>query len=1246
LSVAPAIDQTGKLTFVTAPDQVGSTEVVMRLTETGVSNPRQSAPQTFTITLTPVNDAPFLSLPESLDVNEDQGLVLVPNFAVDLGPGPVTALDEVGQTFTITTLALDPTLFVVQPTIDSSGTLRFRTRPDFNSSIAPALVTVQVTDDGSSVAPNVNRSELKTFTLAVAPINDPPSFTLTNANLVVSEDEEQFRGIPQSVFPDFASNIVVGPATAIDELSQNLTFSVTTDNPSLFSQQPAIDSKGQLTFVTAANRNGTAIAVVQLQDSGASSPAPNQNTSNRVTFTITVAPVNDAPEFSLVPAVSTQEDAGLQTVPAFASNIRRGPAGADDENSQQVSFEVIADDPSAFTIQPAISIDGTLSYQTAPNTNSANTNFGFNVRLRDNGLAAPPPNRNLSDAQTFVINVTPVNDPPVADSHSISGTEDTALVLSADTVLVGDVAGPTPDELSQLLRMTQVEGTTTMGGSVTPTFDPLDPSRIISMRYQPALHFVGIDTFRYVVTDNANPERSGTGTISITVQGVNDAPRFSRGTDPVADEDSGTISLANWATGIFAGPPSALDELASQTVSFSLTTNNASLFEVAPTVSSDGTLSFKPAKDANGVAQVVITAIDSGSGIAPNVNTSPLQTFAITINPVNDAPVFTPGGHVSVLEDSGPYAQPWASAIAAAQGITAMPATAADEITQSVSFEVLVDQPGLFAVQPSITGQGMLQFTPSADAAGVAILSIVAVDNGSGVLPNVNRSAPYLLTLTIDSQNDAPVANPDSYSTDEDTRLVVGAPGLLSNDTDVDFPGDSLSVVVENIVSDLGVSVTVNADGSMSYDPTSLPAFQQLTNGQSIADTFVYRIVDAAGARSLGATVTVTIRGVDDAPLAVNDVYSVGVGQSTPLDVLVNDSDVDSTIDPSSIVIKANPSFGRVSVNASGIITYTPEGGFRGNDVFRYTVKDTAGNESNEAAVSIVVNSAPVAGNDAAFTFKSLPVDINVLNNDQDIDGALDPATVQIEVSPAPNGTVEVLAGGVIRFTPAAGFSGDAQFSYSVRDNVGTPSNAATVNVRVQNSRWQNPQGNLDVNDDGFVSPIDVLLIINYLNGDGETFLPASGIIPQPYLDPTGDELVSPLDVLTVINFLNDNSQGGAGEGEGTAEGVEAGAGAGNLNNLLESAFSAYAMLLTPAQTIELSNEKLAHESVRLAIDDLATVDLPKRGVGQTSRPSSWTADQASISDEGDELLDLLSSEAEPVANSIDNAIDELFSQL
>jgi len=94
-------------------------------------------------------------------------------------------------------------------------------------------------------------------------------------------------------------------------------------------------------------------------------------------------------------------------------------------------------------------------------------------------------------------------------------------------------------------------------------------------------------------------------------------------------------------------------------------------------------------------------------------------------------------------------------------------------------------------------------------------------------------------------------------------------------------------------------------------------------------------------------------------------------------------------------------------------------------------------------------NTAPVANNDTATTTAGTAVTINVLANDSDSDGTLDPATVTV-ASAAANGTTTVnTSSGAITYSPNAGFSGNDSFTYTVKDNAGASSNAATVSVTV-----------------------------------------------------------------------------------------------------------------------------------------------------------------------------------------------------
>ncbi len=136
-------------------------------------------------------------------------------------------------------------------------------------------------------------------------------------------------------------------------------------------------------------------------------------------------------------------------------------------------------------------------------------------------------------------------------------------------------------------------------------------------------------------------------------------------------------------------------------------------------------------------------------------------------------------------------------------------------------------------------------------------------------------------------------------------------------------------------------------------------------------------------------------------------------------------------------------------------------------------------------------------------------------------------------VGPASNGGAVTISadGQQLVYMPAAGFEGPETLAYTVADPLGRTA-AATVVVNVVRS-WQNVRDPLDVNSDTFVSPIDALLVINYLNAGlpGQLVGPPSG---SPFRDVTGDGYVSARDALLVINYLN---RQGDGEGESAAAG-------------------------------------------------------------------------------------------------------------
>ena len=1117
------------------------------------ANVNRSLSQIITIRVTEVNDPPQFDLSfNTLTIEEDAPLQTFPSFYLNELAGPSTAVDELPPSLTAQTVtrtvsvppeALD--LYAVLPRLNANGDLEFQYRQDVNSNFAalrgvPGLLNIIITatDDGQEDGLPVPKSASRTLVVNVTPVNDAPFAALSTNRVEVIED------VGLVSIPNFAvdvrpaTNTVAGQITALDEATQTLTFVMNFSNPGLFAQAPQIDSTGRLTFQTAPDQNGTSVVTARLIDDGANSPAPNTNLGPIVTFTIVANAINDAPEFTLPTNLDVVEDQGVVSLPGFASAIRPGPTTAADEGRQTLAFNLVQFDPNVFDIPPTLQADGTLSFRTRANVNSNTANISRVVafQLQDGGVAGPAPNTNVSLIRSFTLNIAPVNDPPIPDVFVVAGTEDRVVTVQAADVLNLDQPGPEDERVveGQTVRMTQIERTSERGGSVVPIFSG---GVITSFQYTPPSNLVGDDIVRYVVTDNGSPERSATGTIIIRTAGVNDPPQFAPGLDVSVLEDSAPYSQP-WATEILAGPINAPDEWSgpnAQQVSFTATPSNPAFFAVQPSINSNGVLTFTLARDVNGIVTVDVLAVDNGPTGGDNVNTSSVHRLTISVGSLNDAPGFVLGPTIVYDEDLGPYSGPFVDRIVGAEGMNSLPPTGTDEAGQSVTFEVTNSNNSLFLVQPAIDASGRLTFTPAADAFGAVQVFVVGVDNGPSSSPNVNRSAPKTFTIDLQPLNDAPFAVNDRYTTTEDAVLNIAAPGVLENDRDVDLPNDTLTVILSSgsITTALGATVTLNANGGFVYDPRGAQQLQRLTVGEAAVDTFTYTVRDTSGLTSNLGTVSLTVTGINDVPIAVNDSFSIAAGQATSLNVLANDTDIDSSIDVRTIEIGRLPVNGTVTVLSTGRVEYRPNTGYVGADTFTYRFRDSLGAFSNEATVTVNSSTPPVAVDDTLTIVRNRQATINVLRNDFDPDtvGGLDPATVTIASGPDVGGA-SVQPNGDILYTPPNGFTGVATFQYFVSDRTGQPSNLATVTLRVVSSLHQNPTNRYDVDDDGFVSPIDVLLIVNDINFNGSRTLPDDFGQP-PFLDVNGSGGTDPLDVLDVINFINNRGNAGAGaEGE------------------------------------------------------------------------------------------------------------------
>ncbi|NRB40264.1 MAG: tandem-95 repeat protein [Pseudomonadales bacterium] len=185
----------------------------------------------------------------------------------------------------------------------------------------------------------------------------------------------------------------------------------------------------------------------------------------------------------------------------------------------------------------------------------------------------------------------------------------------------------------------------------------------------------------------------------------------------------------------------------------------------------------------------------------------------------------------------------------------------------------------------------------------------------------------------------------------------------------------------------------------------------------------------------------------NNAPVANNDAATIDEDAMGAITVLVNDSDADG--DTLNIIAVSSANNGLVTINGSQL-QYTPANDFNGNDSFSYTISDGMGG-SAQATVTMTVNAvndAPQASNDNANLDQDTAMTIQVLSNDSDIDDAASALFISVTTASS-NGSVLISTDQKsLNYTPAAGFSGSDNFSYTVSDAAGATA-TATVTITV-----------------------------------------------------------------------------------------------------------------------------------------------------------------------------------------------------
>jgi cyclophilin family peptidyl-prolyl cis-trans isomerase len=239
----------------------------------------------------------------------------------------------------------------------------------------------------------------------------------------------------------------------------------------------------------------------------------NNNETHTGTVRVTVSPVNDDPVAN-DDTIEVDED-----VTNFVLNVLTNDTFAPDTD-ETLSITAFTQ-PTNGSVQQ---VDGALQYSASANFSGADT-FTYTISDGNGG----------TDTATVTLTVRTTNDPPVATNDTVSTDEDMPAAITASTLLANDNAGS--GETDQTLTLISVNGAT--NGTVA-----LSGNQIT---FTPAANFSGSATFTYTVRDNGtsngtNDPKESTGTVTVTVNPLNDAPTAVADT-ATTRPSAGTITL-------------------------------------------------------------------------------------------------------------------------------------------------------------------------------------------------------------------------------------------------------------------------------------------------------------------------------------------------------------------------------------------------------------------------------------------------------------------------------------------------------------------------------------------------------------------------------------------------------------------------------------------------------------------------------------------------------------------------------
>ncbi|EGQ7663174.1 tandem-95 repeat protein [Vibrio parahaemolyticus] len=906
----------------------------------------------------------------------------------------------------------------------------------------------------ASVSDGVNPTASDSDSLVVNRVNDAPTVENAIADQVLSEDFDAYTIDLNEVFKDSDSS---------------LEFSVSGNS----NIQVAIVN-GIATFTPTADWNGSeALTFTATDPSG-------ESVSQTVNFT--VAPVAD---------IVADNAKVVEDTPTIINVL-----GNDTFEGKDKVVSLDAENgPKNGTI--IVNNDGTVTYTPDDNYVGKDT---FTYIVTSGGV---------SESATVEVNVTPVNDAPVAKDDIATTQEDTAVtidVLPNDT----DVDG---DKLSiESASVPKEQG----------TVEVVDGKLV----FTPAENFNGDSEITYTVTDGQLTDEAK---VTVTVNPVNDAPTIkvdavesitedAVSTDTVVatltvrdtdtSEDQLTVSLENNSNGYFVlvGDEVKLTQAGVDAV------NNDELNLKDLTISASVSDGVNPtANDSDSL--IVIRVNDAPTvenAIAEQELSEDFATYTIDLNDAfkdsDSALNFSVSGNSNVLvsiENGIATISPTADW----NGSETLTFTATDpsgeSISQTVNFTVapvadivadkatvVEDTPTIIKVLGNDTFEGDDKVVSLDTNNGPANGTVSVNPDGSVTYtPNDNYhgtdSFTYIVTsggvsesttvsVDVTPVNDAPVAKDDTAITDEDTPVTID---VLPNDTDID--GDKLSIQSASVPETQGKVEIV--DGKLVFTPAE--------NFHGDAE-ITYTITD--GALTDQATVNVTVNAVNDTPVVESSIADQTLAEDfTPYTIDLNTafSDVDNVDGELTFSVSGNSNIQVAIVN--GIATFTPTADWNGSEALTFTATDPSG-ESVSQTVNFTV--APVADivADSARVVEDTPTIIKVLGNDT-FEG--DDKVVSLDTNNGPaNGTVSVNPDGSVTYTPNDNYHGEDTFTYIVTSGGVSESTTVEVNVTPVNDA---PVAKNDISTTQEDTAVTIDVLSNDTDIDGDTLRIDSASVPS-----------------------------------------------------------------------------------------------------------------------------------------------------